>query len=139
MAEAAAKLRKPGFDPAAEVVTEDFDMIAVPGAASVRVVDEARQKVVLETLCDHDSFLVTSEAHYPGWKVKLDGRPHPIYYSNAAFRGTPVPAGSHRIEMVFEPTSVLIGVLLSLAGLTICAATLIPVRSKTLRSHPCSH
>jgi hypothetical protein len=32
----------------------------------------------------------------------VDGRPQPIFYTNVAFRGLPVPAGTHRILMRFE-------------------------------------
>jgi len=45
---------------------------------------------------------VTSETHYPGWRAYVDGRPQPIYYTNVAFRGFPVPAGRHQILMRFE-------------------------------------
>jgi uncharacterized membrane protein YfhO len=45
---------------------------------------------------------VTSETHYPGWRAYVDGRPQPIYYTNVAFRGFPVPAGKHQVVMRFE-------------------------------------
>jgi hypothetical protein len=32
----------------------------------------------------------------------VDGRPQPIYYTNVAFRGFPVPAGTHQVVMRFE-------------------------------------
>jgi len=46
---------------------------------------------------------VTSESNYPGWRAYLDGRKQRIFLTNVAFRGLPVPAGRHQIEMRFSP------------------------------------
>jgi uncharacterized membrane protein YfhO len=42
--------------------------------------------------------------------------------TNAAFRGLPVPAGRHRVEMRFEPAILARSVLVSMAGLALLVA-----------------
>jgi len=58
---------------------------------------------MLESHSPAPAFLVTSEAYYPGWRAFVDGRPERLALTNVAFRGLPVPAGRHRVEMRFEP------------------------------------
>jgi uncharacterized membrane protein YfhO len=65
------------------------------------------------------AFLVTSEAHYPGWRAFLDGTEKPIAMTNAAFRGLPVPAGRHRVEMRFEPAILARSAAVSIGGLAL--------------------
>jgi uncharacterized membrane protein YfhO len=60
------------------------------------------QQVRLLVESERPAYLVTSETHYPGWRAYVDGRPQPIYYTNVAFRGFPVPAGRHQVVMRFE-------------------------------------
>jgi uncharacterized membrane protein YfhO len=61
--------------------------------------------------------LVVLEAYHPGWQATVDGRPAPILRANALFRGVPLAAGHHRVEMVFRPRSATWGALLSLCTL----------------------
>jgi uncharacterized membrane protein YfhO len=59
--------------------------------------------VVVEVDTPAPAFLVTSEAHYPGWRAFMEGRELAFHYTNVAFRGLPVPAGRHLILMRFAP------------------------------------
>jgi hypothetical protein len=103
--EAAALLTSPAFDPKHEAIVE-----GVPGppptagepAGTVAVSEYGLQQVRLSVESQRPAYLVTSETHYPGWRAYVDGRPQPIYYTNVAFRGFPVPAGRHQILMRFE-------------------------------------
>jgi uncharacterized membrane protein YfhO len=70
----------------------------------VRVLSYTPRRVALELEASAPAFLVTSETHYPGWRAFLDGRQCPIYYTNVAFRGLPVPAGRHQVRFEFAPS-----------------------------------
>ena len=49
---------------------------------------------------------VMSEVYFPwGWKATIDGQPAEIGRVNYVLRAVKVPAGSHTIEMVFDPES----------------------------------
>ena len=58
--------------------------------------------------------------YYPGWQVRVDDEPASLLRTNLTLRGVPVPAGMHRIEMVFRPWTVPVG--LALSALTLMAA-----------------
>ena len=79
-------------------------------------------RLVLDVESPQPAFLVTSEAHYPGWRAFLDGVETPIAMTNAAFRGLPVPAGRHRVEMRFEPAILARSAAVSIAGLALLVA-----------------
>lgn len=95
-------LRSGSFDPRTEAVVEG----AAPRPAAegaVRTLKYAAREVVLETEAAAPSFLVSSEAWYPGWRAWVDGREQPLVLTNAAFRGMEVPAGRHTATMRFDP------------------------------------
>jgi len=78
--------------------------------------------VVLHVETDAPALLVLSDTFYPGWRATVDGTPVPIYQTNAALRGVPVPAGAHRVEMHFRPRTLQIGLGLAAAGGLACLA-----------------
>jgi uncharacterized membrane protein YfhO len=66
----------------------------------------------------------------------VDGQPTPVLRGDVLFRVVPIPAGEHNVEFRFEPASVKLGLLLSLASVVGVVATLIlagrrPWRSRT--------
>jgi len=50
-----------------------------------------------------DRFLVANELYYPGWTATVDGKPAPIYPTNAVMRGVVVPAGATTIDFTYTP------------------------------------
>jgi hypothetical protein len=104
--EAAALLKSPDFDPKHEAIVEGAPPGAPPPAGepagTVSAPEYGLQQVRLSVESERPAYLVTSETHYPGWRAYVDGRPQPIYYTNVAFRGFPVPAGKHQVVMRFE-------------------------------------
>jgi hypothetical protein len=64
-----------------------------------------------------DKLAVFSEIYYPeGWQAKIDGKPAQILRANYTLRALIIPAGSHSIEMKFEPRSYLVGQKVSMAS-----------------------
>jgi hypothetical protein len=61
--------------------------------------------------------LVVSELNYPGWSVSVDGEKREIETAAGVLRAVKLDAGSHEINFVFKPVSLLIGLLLSIGGL----------------------
>ncbi|MDM7461745.1 MAG: YfhO family protein, partial [bacterium] len=62
------------------------------------------------------SWLLITDAWYPGWQATVNGESAPLLRANGAFRAVPVPAGEAIVEMRFLPRSVRIGALLSGLG-----------------------
>lgn len=107
-AEAISLLRGGDFQPDREAVVEGFPALppnpqATPG--SVQVVEYGMDRLRLRITARDPQYLATSEVHYPGWKAFVDGQQQPLYYTNVAFRGLPIPAGEHTVEMRFTPAS----------------------------------
>lgn len=59
--------------------------------------------------------LVLSEIVFPGWRAQVDGKSTSIYRLNYALHGIVVQPGTHRIELIYRPDSLLIGAAMSVA------------------------
>jgi len=112
MARAVAAMRAPDFDVRSEAVVEQALACPLGGRGQVK----AYSTLQLEVESTGPAYLVTSEANYPGWRAFIDGQPQPLYYTNVAFRGLPVPAGRHTVTMRFQPAILWQGAALSLVS-----------------------
>jgi hypothetical protein len=126
--EAARALRDPSFDPREQALVEGRPTVAGGAGGRVTVISYRENAVELEVETGQPAYLVTSETHYPGWKAWVDGRETPIYYSNVAFRGLPVPAGRHRVVMEFRPAILWVGAAIS--ALNFCTGLLLGLRRR---------
>jgi uncharacterized membrane protein YfhO len=64
----------------------------------------------------HPGWLVISQARYPGWKARIDGVEVPLLRANYAFNAIALPRGTSEIEYSYEPASLRLGILLSVAS-----------------------
>ena len=91
---------------------------AGPGAEEgVRWLEFGLNHQTLRAVCRAPRMLLLSETDYPGWKVRVDGRPEKIYRANQAFRAVPLPSGNHTVRFTYEPGSFYYGLWISLATL----------------------
>jgi hypothetical protein len=82
--------------------------------SAVRVISYENNRIALEVDTPEAAFLFMSEAYYPGWRAYVDGRQEEILRADYFFRAIPVGPGSHRIEVVCEPSSFKFGLMISL-------------------------
>ncbi len=103
------------FDPRAVAYVADAPPFALGGGTGGEVAFDARtpERIVMTVNAPADELLVTSEVYYPGWRATVDGVETPILRADYAFRAVPVRAGAHRIEMIFDPWSVKVGIFVS--------------------------
>jgi hypothetical protein len=89
-----------------------------------RVISAARgtERVRIEAESQGAGTLVVTDAWWPGWEARIDGREVPIYLADSLVRAVPWPAGRHVLEMAYRPPEVRAGLLLSLLGVLILAA-----------------
>jgi uncharacterized membrane protein YfhO len=70
--------------------------------------------------------------NWPGWRLRVDGRPAATLTFNHAFIGFRVPAGRHEAFLEYHPDSVLAGGAVSLASLLLSLVLLrFPRRAMT--------
>jgi uncharacterized membrane protein YfhO len=65
--------------------------------------------------------VILTDAWYPGWRARVDGRPARIHEAYAAVRGVVVEGGAHRVEFVYRPGSVMAGGALTALGCLLAA------------------
>lgn len=81
---------------------------------NIRLTSYHPEKLIYESKTGAERFAVFSEIYYPpskGWNVYIDGKKQDAGFIkvNYLLRGMRVPAGTHKIEFVFEPRSHAIG------------------------------
>ncbi|GEM_PF-4424530 len=81
--------------------------------------------VSLVSHSDTESLVVMTDTIHSGWRAQLDGRPVPILTADLALRAIPVPAGTHTIELKFNPQSYRLGGFITMLTCSIVAAVLI--------------
>ncbi len=132
-----------GFAPDTEVLIEDLSQDAAeknvearggadnqeqekrrePGQETVKYknVDSFLRKdcnrIEINCKADADSYLVLTDAYYPGWICFVDGKEKPVYPANYLFRAVRLEKGKHRVSFVFSPETYNKSLLLSLITL----------------------
>ena len=89
----------------------------VADASAVRWVLREPARLQLDVDLPAGGLLVLGEVYYPGWRATIDGRPVPTLRADLALRAVVVPAGPHRVEMLYRPWTVPVGAVVSLLAL----------------------
>ncbi len=76
----------------------------------------------LEANMQSAGWIVVSESAWNGWRAYVDGRRLRTHFANHAFLGIHLPAGQHRVRLVYLPESFTTGRWISLATLLLCLA-----------------
>lgn len=105
------------IDPETTAIVHGDVVLGGDAPGSVIVIDDLPGRLRVETNAPSPQLLVFAESHHPGWRARVDGSEAPLMRAYGDFIGVPVPAGVHEIELDFDPESVRIGSLISLAGL----------------------
>jgi hypothetical protein len=109
---------------------------------SVRWTLSAPERIRLRVTANDASLLCLSDVWYPGWSARVNDRPFPLVRVNGAFRGVPVPAGTHEVELRYEPGPFRAGVwvaLVAAAAVVAGAFLLSRVERRTSSSAPLRH
>jgi len=86
------------------------------GAGSVKVEERRPMSWRFAVAASEATRLIVANPFFPGWTARVDGQPAPL----AARPGDPfevdVPAGTHRVELLYRPVSFLGGCAVGLAS-----------------------
>ena len=115
-------LEKKDADILKKVVLEEYvDLLnsdqEIRGEVEIALSDNTR--VELQAKLNQKSLVVLSDSYYPGWKAYIDGQETEILPANINSRAVIVPAGNHKIEYVYTPTNIKIGLLVSFLSLVL--------------------
>jgi hypothetical protein len=131
------------FDPRETVLLEEAPQ-GVPGGSEgsagdasgrARILSYRPDEIILKVQATAPAYLFLSEVYYPGWKASIDGRRASILRGNYLFRVIPVPGGNHRVRVYFDPWTVKLGVIITLATLlAVCIALALHLRRRALHN-----
>ena len=96
-----------------------------PGSA--RIIGDRPGHMVVDTTADGGQLLVTTERFHAGWRAYEDDHLLETVRVNGDFLGCRVDAGTHRIDLTFDPPSLVQGIRLAAVGfaLTVVAVGLL--------------
>ncbi len=81
--------------------------------AKVVPVRLSAQRLEFETEATAQAMVTVAQTFYHPWRAYVDGRETPLWPANYAFQALEVPAGRHRVSVVYEDKAFLLGAVLS--------------------------
>jgi len=87
-------------------------------------------RVTLEIEAEQPSMVVAAQTFYPCWTGYVDGQPTLLWRANHAFQALQVPAGQHKVQLVYQDRNFLAGITISWITLLGCLAGLVRQRSR---------
>jgi hypothetical protein len=107
-----ARIHEPDFHPRAVALVESPLACAGDGTGAVESVRDEGNRVEARVQ-GGGGLLVFSEVHYPGWRAEVDGEPAPLVRADYVLRAVCVPAGEHRVVLVYDPPLLKIGLAIT--------------------------
>jgi hypothetical protein len=90
-------------------------------ASRVEGLDVAGRRIRARVVAPGPTLVASSQPAIPGWRVEVDGERVEPLSIHGAFLGVAVPAGEHRVEMVYAPVSWRVGLWLAAVGVVLGA------------------
>lgn len=109
--------------------------LSLEGVGTATVAHYGDHRVEIRTDAPARRLLVLTDAHYPGWRVSVDGRPVTLHRANFAFRAVSVPAGAHVVVFEYRPASVRVGLAVSSAASLVIGSLLLATRRRGGSGH----
>ncbi len=117
-------LLPPPDDPDGGAVGDEaVSQATTPGSNDVRLARSAPNRLRIDVTSENGGLLVVSENWMPGWRATLAAngvtaaQPVPVWRADLTLLGVPVPPGTSTIELVYQPDSVRLGLVISGATL----------------------
>jgi hypothetical protein len=107
-------MASPDFDPFYNVLLNQPVTVG-PNAAgdAVTIVDDIPGRFLARTMSADPAVVVFSEAYFPAWQVRVDGRSAPLLRADGVLLAVAVPAGAHEVEFFYLPPLLVWGAVLS--------------------------
>jgi Bacterial membrane protein YfhO len=119
-------LFNPGFKPSEVVYLPEEVRSEVQATNTVRAqisnIAVSNQHVTFEADTDGEAMVVVAQSYYHPWRAYVDGQATALWRANDAFQALEVPAGKHRVSLVYEDKLFFAGCVVSALSLLGCAA-----------------
>ena len=92
--------------------------------------------VALDADAEEDRVLITTIPYEEGWTAKVDGQKVQVVPYQDAFISIPIESGHHHVELDFTPPGLLVGGILSIAGVIASAAVLLLIQRSARKQRP---
>jgi len=129
-------LFSPGFDGQREVILSsgEREFVTARDQTAARVVSSrfGLQQAETEVEAPEPSLVVFSQTYYHRWRAYVDGQPTRLLRANYAFQAVQVPAGRHRVLLVYEDRAFFVGAIIS--GISTLLSLAIWIRCSGRRS-----
>ncbi len=110
------------FDPERTVFLEDSFTVELAKpfkSAEVRELFRAPERLAYAVSLDGEAIFLSTEQHFPGWRVSVDGQPRALLRANSIFRAVHLGAGEHVVVFEYTPASRQRGAWIALLGLVL--------------------
>lgn len=103
-----------GIDPGHEQAT------TAQRVGDCRLVAPVTDRLEIECELLRDGYVIVNESHHPNFGALLDGQATTLLRANAFVMATPMPAGKHRLVLMYREGSLLLASVTSLFAMAIC-------------------
>lgn len=87
--------------------------------ATSSALEFSAHRVAFLVQTDVPTMAVVSQSYYHNWRAFVDGQPVRLWRANHAFQALEVPAGRHKVELVYRDRAFMAGAVISGGGLVI--------------------
>jgi hypothetical protein len=123
---ALARIHDPGFDPRSTALVESaLECTGTAAEAGEAKIVRYEGNRIEAQVRGGGGLLILSEVDYPGWRATVDGDPVRLVRADYVLRALCVPAGEHRVALVYDPPLVKIG--LAITGVALSAVVAVAV------------
>ena len=140
-AAALARIHEPDFDPRSTALVESpLECRGAGGEPGTVEIVQYEGNRIEARVRGGGGLVVFSELYYPGWRATVDGATARLVRADYVLHAVCVPAGEHRVVLVYDPPLAKIG--LAITGLaTVCMAGVAVgvARQKRLSGEPAAH
>jgi uncharacterized membrane protein YfhO len=101
--------------------------VTVTNQTVARILDSkfGTQRVDIEAEAGAPSLVVIAQSWYHDWSAYVDGRPATLLRADYAFQAVQIPAGRHRIRLIYEDRAFQTGAAISIPAWLGCLACLL--------------
>jgi hypothetical protein len=121
------------------ILPEDAtNYVTVTNQTSVKILDSkfGTQRVDIEAEAEAPSLVVIAQTYYHDWRAEIDGKPAKLLRADYAFQAVQIPAGRHRIRLIYEDRAFQVGAAISIPAWLGCLACLLFFKGTYIQRYP---